>query len=237
MLEIEIRKKVYRTAGGNPLVAVDGLSVSVADGEFVCLIGPSGCGKTTVLRLVLGLDRDFDGRIKPDTSDRRIGVVFQEPRLLPWRTVEENVRLALPADMRATDLDALFETLGLATMRGFYPGELSLGLARRAAIARAFAIKPALLVLDEPFVSLDEETASRLRKLLTEVWQQRPTMALMVTHDLREAVELADRIVLLTPRPAKLRGVAEIKVPRGERDREKVAQRVAEISAKYPGVA
>lgn len=237
MLEIDIRNKTYRTADGNPLTAIDGLSISIGDGEFVCLIGPSGCGKTTLLRLLMGLDNDFEGQIRPETGGLKMGVVFQEPRLLPWRTVEENVRLALPKTERDKNLDALFEILGLAEMRRFFPGELSLGLARRAAIARAFAMEPDILVLDEPFVSLDEQTASRLRRLLSDVWQKRPTMALMVTHDLREAVELADRIILLTPRPASLRGEIAINEPREARSRETVKRLVEEISSRYPGIA
>lgn len=237
MLDIAVARKAYRTADGQELLTIDGLALTVQPGEFVCLIGPSGCGKTTLLRLLMGLDPDFDGAIRTGSGNARMGVVFQEPRLLPWRTVEENVRLVLPPDERDTNLDGLFEALGLGGMRSFFPGELSLGLARRAAIARAFALKPDLLILDEPFVSLDEETAASLRAMLATIWRERAGMALMVTHDLREAVELADRIVLLTPRPARLRGEVRIALPRSERTKEAVAELVADIAGKYPGVA
>ncbi|MDI6836977.1 MAG: ATP-binding cassette domain-containing protein, partial [Rhizobiaceae bacterium] len=151
-LEIDIRRKTFRTASGETLDVLRDLHIEVEENEFACVIGPSGCGKTTTLRVLLGLDRDFEGSIRlPGVEDPRIGTVFQEPLLLPWRTVEANVRLALSKALRDKNLDQLFSLLGLSKMRSFFPGELSLGLARRAAIARALAIEPDLLVLDEPF--------------------------------------------------------------------------------------
>ncbi|MFA7414414.1 MAG: ATP-binding cassette domain-containing protein, partial [Rhizobium sp.] len=135
----------------------------------------------------------------------------------PWRTIEENVRLALPKSIRDKNLDTLFATLGLSKMRSFFPSELSLGLARRAAIARALAIEPDLLVLDEPFVSLDEATANQLRHLLLAVWSERPTTALMVTHNLREAIMLSDKIVVLSKRPSHVVGSFVIRIPREKR--------------------
>ncbi len=236
MLEVAIREKTFAATDGTPLTAIRDLSFSVESGEFVCLIGPSGCGKTTTMRILLGLEKGFDGSVSLGDGGQRVAAIFQEPRLLPWRTVEQNVRLALPAKLRDKNLDTLFEILGLAEMRGFYPGELSLGLARRAAMARAFAVEPGLLLLDEPFVSLDEETARRLRALLVDVWRARPTTVLMVTHNLREAVELADRIILLTPRPATIRGVIPVEIARDLRGPVTVARLVEEISETYPGL-
>ena len=236
MLEIDIASKSYRTAGGPPLLAIEGLRFAVPDGAFACLVGPCGCGKTTCLRILLGLERDFDGRFALPGDDPRIGVAFQEPRLLPWRTVEENVRLAQPAALRERPLDDLFLRLGLAGFEGFYPGELSLGLARRAALARAFAIEPGLLLLDEPFVSLDEATASDLRALLLDVWRARPTTALMVTHNLREAAQLADRIIVLSGRPGHVRGEYVVTLDRALRTPEAIAAICAEISARFPGL-
>ncbi|WP_442880030.1 ABC transporter ATP-binding protein [Aurantimonas sp. A2-1-M11] len=235
-LDVLIRGKVFTAIDGMRLAAIDEIAFAAPAGSFTTLIGPSGCGKTTTLRIILGLDRDFSGHVRLPAEDGRIAAVFQEPRLLPWRTVEQNVRLALPEALTGADLDALFETLGLAAMRGRYPGELSLGLARRAALARAFAIQPALLLLDEPFVSLDEATANRLRALLMEVWSARPTTALMVTHNLREAVELSDRIVFLTERPARVRGIHDIDTPRSRRDAGWREDMIKAIDARFPGV-
>lgn len=236
MLEIDIASKSYPTAGGASLLAIEGLRFSVPDGEFACLVGPSGCGKTTCLRILSRIERDFDGRFSLPGGEPRIGVVFQEPRLLPWRTVEENVRLALPTALHGQPLDELFARLGLAGFERFYPGELSLGLARRAALARAFAVEPGLLLLDEPFVSLDEATAADLRALLLDVWQARPTTALMVTHNLREAAQLADRVIVLSARPGHVRGEHVIPIARGERTPDRIAAIRAEISARFPGV-
>lgn len=218
-LEIEIRSKSFEASNGGSIDVLRDLAFAVEQNEFACLVGPSGCGKTTTLRLLLGLDHSFEGRIRlPGEGKPRIGMVFQEPVLLPWRTVEENVRLALPKSLQGKNLDQLFDVLGLGKMRTFYPGELSLGLARRAALARALAIEPDLLVLDEPFVSLDEATAQQLRYLLLQIWSEHPTTVLMVTHNLQEAIMLSDRIILLSPRPAHVVGSFLIRVPREARN-------------------
>ena len=215
--------------------ALRDLSFEVRQGEFACLFGPSGCGKTTTLRILLGLDTEYTGSFDlPQGGTGRIAAVFQEPTLLPWRTVEQNVRLALPPAMRGEDLGELFDILGLAAMRALYPSELSLGLARRAALARAFAVEPAVLFLDEPFVSLDEETAERLRELLMKVWSARPTTALMVTHNLSEALVLSDRIIVLSPRPAHVLGVFEVPQRRSERSRKVINELMKAFQKEFP---
>lgn len=229
MLEVTIRSKSYRTASGERLTALGEVAFNVAPGEFVCLTGPSGCGKTTTLRLVLGLDGDFEGVIRRPQG--RVAAVFQEARLLPWRTVEENVRLALPAELAQADLLPLYASLGIEGTDRLYPGELSLGMARRVALARAFAVEPTLLLLDEPFVSLDDVTAVRLRALLMEVWRARPMATLMVTHNLREAAELADRIVVLSARPGHVLAVKEIAVPRELRDKAAIDAILRDLGA------
>ena len=209
-LEVAIKQKFYRAATGGRLQVLDGLTLTLANGQVGALVGPSGCGKTTLLRIIAGLDRDYEGTlVLPDHG--RLGVVFQEPRLLPWRTVEQNVRLAAP---HATDanLDQLFRVLGLAGHRNHYPGELSLGLARRVALARAFAVEPDLLLLDEPFVSLDDALAVRLREELAELVTRSPVTTLLVTHDVEEAIGLADRLFLLSASPARV--VAEVAIAR-----------------------
>ncbi len=194
---------------------------AVANGEVVALVGPSGCGKTTLLRIIVGLDRDFDGSVKLPAHGR-LGMVFQEPRLLPWRTVEQNVRLAAPRVSGAA-LSALLTTLGLSEHRRHYPGELSLGLARRVALARAFAIEPDLLVLDEPFVSLDAALAERLRAELVELVSRRPTTTLLVTHSTEEALGLADRVFLLSASPARVVAEVPVEHPRTRRSPAELA--------------
>jgi NitT/TauT family transport system ATP-binding protein len=235
-LRVDIAEKTFNSAEGVSVTALKDLSFEVRQGEFACLLGPSGCGKSTTLRILLGLDRDFKGSFQmPVGGGNRTAVVFQEPTLLPWRTVEQNVRLALPKDMRGADLDKLFKTLGLSEMRTLFPSELSLGLARRAALARAFATEPAILFLDEPFVSLDEQTAERLRHLLLSVWSARPTTALMVTHNLREAMMLSDRIIVLSPRPAHVIGYFDVRLPRHYRNPQVMSDLLRSFHQKFPG--
>ncbi|NKB79964.1 ATP-binding cassette domain-containing protein [Ochrobactrum daejeonense] len=222
-LELDIRSKTFEASRGGSIEVARDLRFTVGENEFVCLTGPSGCGKTTALRILLGLDRAFEGTVKiSGAGDPRIGVVFQEPLLLPWRTVEENVRLALPKPMRDRNLDTLFDRLGLLHLRAFYPSELSLGLARRAALARALVIEPDILVLDEPFVSLDEAVAQQLRHLLSSIWSLKPMSVLMVTHNLREAMLLADRVVVLSGRPAHVAGSFRVAPLRQDRSEETI---------------
>jgi NitT/TauT family transport system ATP-binding protein len=220
-LEVHIKHKSYRAASGGSLHVLGELSFTLAKGEVAALVGPSGCGKTTLLRIIVGLDHDFEGSVRlPDHG--KLGVVFQEPRLLPWRTVEDNVRLVAPQASDAK-LDTLFITLELAAHRRHYPGELSLGLARRVALARAFAIEPELLVLDEPFVSLDAALAARLRAELVELVSRGPVTTLLVTHNIEEAIGLADRIFLLSASPAQVRADVPIAHPRGTYSADELA--------------
>jgi NitT/TauT family transport system ATP-binding protein len=236
-LRVDIAEKTFRSAQGLAVKALEGLSFEVRQGEFACLLGPSGCGKTTTLRILLGLDRNFSGSFAlPAGEAGRVAAVFQEPTLLPWRTLEQNVRLALPKARRKDDLDWLFKALGLSSVRSLYPAELSLGLARRAALARAFATQPSVLFLDEPFVSLDEQTAGRLRLLLLDIWSARPTTALMVTHNLREALMLCDRIIVLSPRPAHVRGYFDIRLPREKRSPQVMSDLERSFRQKFPDV-
>src|SRR5436305_5470394 len=207
-LDVNIKQKSFRAASGGKLQVLGELAFSLGSGEVAALVGPSGCGKTTLLRIVAGLDCDFEGDVVLPAHGR-LGMVFQEPRLLPWRMVEQNVRLAAP---QAIGLETLFQTLGLGAHRDHYPGELSLGLARRVALARAFAVEPDLLLLDEPFVSLDNALAIRLREELAELVASRPVTTLLVTHDVDEALGLADRLFLLSSSPARV--VAEVPVVR-----------------------
>ncbi len=229
-LRVAIQGRTFRMANAETLHAVDVLDFSLPANSFTCIVGPSGCGKTTTLRMILGLDKEFDGSIRLP-GDGPVAAVFQEPRLLPWRTVEQNIRLVLPKSRLQDSLDDLFAELGLSDLRDFYPNQLSLGLARRVALARAFVLRPQLLVLDEPFVSLDESTAQRLRKLLLDLWQARPTTILMVTHNADEAAALADRILVFSERPARIVKTIEIATPREQRDRALIESTVRRLGA------
>jgi NitT/TauT family transport system ATP-binding protein len=227
-LDVSVKHKSYRAASGGELNVLSGLSLTLRNGEVGALVGPSGCGKTTLLRIIAGLDHDYEGTLKlPDHG--RLGMVFQEPRLLPWRTVEQNVRLAAP---QASDgmLDGLFGALGLGAHRNHFPGELSLGLARRVALARAFAVEPDLLLLDEPFVSLDAALATRLREELADLVKRRPVTTLLVTHDVEEAVGLADRLFLLSPSPARVIAELPLDHPRSKRTSEEMQTIQAEVA-------
>ncbi len=214
-LTLGLGGKRYPAVAGQPAVdALGAIDLDVAEREFVCVFGPSGCGKTTLLHIVAGLDRDYQGSVRFAGGARpRLGYVFQTPRLLPWRTVTENVELVLEPGSRAAAAE-LIEAVGLSEFRDAYPGRLSVGMQRRAALARAFAVAPGLLIMDEPFVSLDEPTARRLRLLLLDVWRARPTTVLFVTHDLREAIQLADRIVFLSARPGRVIADVTVDIPR-----------------------
>ena len=210
ILRLHIESKSFRTDRGE-LPVLGRIDIALGAREIVALVGPSGCGKTTLLRIIGGLDIDFQGTLDwCGAAMPRIGTVFQEPRLLPWRTVKENLLLAQRTEDR--DLaDTLLRTLDLAQFNDAFPATLSLGMARRVAIARAFAIAPQLVLLDEPFVSLDPAMAARSRELLLNTWRARPTAALLVTHDRTEAAELADRVLLLAERPTRV--LQEIIVP------------------------
>jgi ABC-type nitrate/sulfonate/bicarbonate transport system ATPase subunit len=221
-LELRIDAKTFLSSDGTPVDVVRDLELRLEAGSFGALIGPSGCGKTTILRIAAGLDTDFQGLLRTPGAGR-LGMVFQEPRLLPWRTVEDNIRLALPAHQTDIDLTDLFETLGLGLHLARYPGELSLGLARRAAIARAFAIRPDFLLLDEPFVSLDEAVADRLRSELMALTARTSVTTLLVTHHLEEAIQLADRLFVLSDRPAHLVFEKALLLPRGTRSKDVIA--------------
>lgn len=219
-IDIEI-KRFPATASTPPVTALKDLRFGVSQGEFVCVLGPSGCGKTTLLNIVAGLDRDYKGHVIMPAdlaiAGAVLGYVFQTPRLLPWRTVEENIRLVSRPGQDAVIVDDLLSMTGLSEFRNMYPERLSVGMSRRTALARAFAVEPDLLLMDEPFVSLDEATAHRLRLMLLDIWQRRPATVLFVTHDTREAVMLADRIIKLSPAPGSVESIVEVDLPREQR--------------------
>lgn len=232
-LEVRIDSKAFRAADGSRAEVLRGLAFALSPASFTCMIGPSGCGKTTTLRILLGLDSDFAGTIVEGREDLTMSAVFQEPRLLPWRTVDQNVRLALPPGAEV-DLDPLYAVLGLKGLGERYPSELSLGLERRVALARAFAVMPDVLLLDEPFVSLDEHTADRLRDLLVELATMRAVTVLMVTHNVREAVRLADRLLLVNGKPARIVGDVPVLLERGARNGPALQLLLEDLVRRYP---
>ncbi|MBB5763067.1 ATP-binding cassette domain-containing protein [Methylorubrum rhodesianum] len=240
LLTVRVERKVYRRPGRRArteaVEAVRGLAFELHAGEITCLIGPSGAGKTTTLRILLGLDRDFEGSVSPEPSRAGIAMVFQDPRLLPWRTIEQNVRLGLPRARRGRDLDDLFESLGLTSWRAHYPGALSLGMQRRVALARALALEPRILVLDEPFVSLDDAAAASLRALVVGAVGRTGTSVLMVTHNVAEAIEIADRLLLVSPRPAHLLANIPLERLRAERDRAWADTTRRSLAARFPAI-
>lgn len=221
-MNIFIKNKTYSAAGrsyAKPAIADFCLSLNA--GEFVCLVGPSGCGKTTLLNILAGLDKDFDGEITAGHAKQpKIGYVFQNPRLLPWRTVRENIELVLDNATPASIIDDLLDTMQLTSSQHVYPERLSLGMSRRVAIIRAFAVNPDVLLMDEPFVSLDAPTARQVRELLMQLWQQRPHSVLFVTHDLREAIALADKLVFLSSSPMAVIREMPVPIARTERNNE-----------------
>jgi len=234
-VSIDISEKKYPgRSGATAMTALRELRACIAPSEFCVITGPSGCGKTTLLNIIAGLDREFAGALSFDPADRgapRIGYVFQSPRLLPWRTVRENVALVLAGKADRMQLDGLLADVGVADAADVYPARLSGGMARRVALARAFAIVPDLLLMDEPFLSLDAAAADRLRSLLLRLVATRPATVLFVTHDLTEAVELADRILVLSPAPGRVVAEMPIALPRAERrDRDTLSALRAKLA-------
>jgi NitT/TauT family transport system ATP-binding protein len=221
--------------GDHELVALEDLSLRVAQGSLVCVVGPNGSGKSTLLRIVDGLITADAGTVAVNSApvagpDPRVGLVFQEPRLLPWRTVMDNVTLPLALagwneERRVERGTQLIEQLGLDGFERAYPAQLSGGLAQRAGIARALALEPDVLLMDEPFSALDALTRDRLDEWLLTLWRRTQSTILLVTHSISEAVFLADRVVVLSSRPGRV--VADIAVdiprPRSIRDADAAA--------------
>jgi len=225
-LEVKNVKKIYKE-DRNEVVALDGVDFTVAPDEFVCLVGPSGCGKSTMLRIIAGLDHATSGEVifegKPITAPTpKISMVFQLFGLLPWKTALENVEVPLEVlgvakKERAELAKSYLKMVELEGFENTYPHDLSGGMKQRVGIARALALKPEILLMDEPFSSLDELTAKTLRDLVLDIWRKEgepPNSMIMVSHNVEEAVYMADRVIVFSPRPGKVVGDIKIDIPR-----------------------
>ena len=227
---------VYGTGSRHPVRALSPVHLNIAAGAFVSLVGPSGCGKSTLLKVVAGLVPPTDGRVAiggaaPHELRRegRIGVVFQQANLMPWLTIERNVELLLrllrgrgvATPMRSAK--GLLEAVGLSGFEAKYPHQLSGGMQQRAALARALALDPDVLLMDEPFAALDEITRERMSFELQRIWQQYRKTVVFVTHSLAEAVLLSDQVVLMTTRPGRVHKIFHIPLPRPRDERTRLS--------------
>ncbi len=224
LIRIKGLTKQYHTRTGDITVALDRVQLDIVDGEFIALVGPSGCGKTTLLKILAGLEDRFGGEarlgdkaiVKPSPE---VGVVFQEPTLLPWRTILENI--LLPAELMHLDrkvyTERALELMDMIGLKGFenkYPRELSGGMRQRAGICRALVRDPKVLLMDEPFGALDAMTREFLNAELQRIWLKSGKTVIFVTHSIPEAVFLADRVVVMSPRPGRISEIIPVTLPR-----------------------
>jgi NitT/TauT family transport system ATP-binding protein len=225
LIVVEGVVKIYSTVAGDSVLALDNVDLTVRAGEFVCLVGPSGCGKTTLLRLLAGLDTadagtsSLAGKTLNGPSPE-VGVVFQQSNLLPWFTVMQNVMLPLRVGGGSRDpakIAEIHKLLDIAGLKGFenkYPYELSGGMQQRAAIVRALARDPKLLLMDEPFGALDALTRERMNAELQRIWMASGKTVVLITHSIDEAIFLGDRVVVMSPRPGRIVRDLAVDVPR-----------------------
>ncbi|MEA2911119.1 MAG: NitT/TauT family transport system ATP-binding protein [Bradyrhizobium sp.] len=225
LLDLVDVEKTYATLDGERIIALSPTDLQVKAGEFICIVGPSGCGKTTLLNLISGLIRPSGGEIRfrgvpTEGPSAEIGIVFQKPVLLAWRSVIENVMLPIevmnlrPRQQFQEKARQLLATVGLAGFENRYPRELSGGMQQRAAIARTLVYDSSLLLMDEPFAALDAMTREELNLELMRIWKLTGRTILFVTHNIPEAVLLSDRVVVMTPRPGKIKAVVAVPLER-----------------------
>jgi len=218
LLSIRGLSKSFATAEGDLEVLHD-IDLAVEPGQIVSIIGGSGCGKSTLLRILAGLDTDYTGEALFDGQPirrpgRERGMIFQDHRLLPWLTAEENISFSLPAKLEGKQ-ELIAHYLELVGLKGFeksYPGQLSGGMAQRVSVARALANRPRILLLDEPFGALDAITKISMQDELLGIWRQEPLTMVLVTHDIDEAIYLGHRLVVMTPRPGRIKSVRDIEL-------------------------
>jgi len=212
--------------GGEPVTALQNVNLEIRQGEFISLLGPSGCGKTTLIRAIADLQPITTGKIsvrglspKEIRLQKKYGIVFQSPVLYDWRTVRRNVcmpmeLMGMPKKDRTARVTKMLELVGLMEFGNHYPHELSGGMQQRVGIARALAIRPEILLMDEPFSALDEFTKEKLHEDLLRIWRKTNKTIIFVTHNIQEAVFLSDRVVVLSPHPGRVSAVVDIDIPR-----------------------
>ncbi|MBR1735874.1 MAG: ABC transporter ATP-binding protein, partial [Firmicutes bacterium] len=213
IVEIKHLTKIFDD-GKNNVKALEDINLEISEGSFTSIIGGSGCGKSTMLRIIGGLENDYQGDVivngeKVNSPSREKGFIFQDHRLLPWLTVKENIRFSLPKEQKKNDelIKEYLALVGLSEFENALPKQLSGGMAQRVAIARALANKPKILLLDEPFGALDAITKVNLQEELLKIWHKEKITMIIVTHDIDEAVYLGENVVVMTPRPGRIKPI------------------------------
>jgi NitT/TauT family transport system ATP-binding protein len=224
VIRVEAVSKLFRTPSEGAIRALQDISLNVPYGEFVTVVGPSGCGKSTLIKLIAGFSAPSSGRIFYEGKEvrglnTRVGYVPQESKLFPWLTVEENVGFGLdskrfPRSERERQVRHFINLAGLTGFEKYYPAQLSGGMSKRASIMRALAYEPPVILMDEPFGPLDAQTRMVLQDELLKIWEQKRQTIVFVTHDLVEAVALADRVVVMTHRPGKIKDIIDVPMAR-----------------------
>lgn len=222
IVKIDHVEKIYQGRSGE-VVALNGVDMEIRENEFVCVVGPSGCGKSTLLNIIAGLERPTSGRVCVKGKEvvnpgSERGVIFQQYALFPWLTVKKNVKFGLKLrGVKEPELSAIADKyirlVGLEEFGDSYPKELSGGMKQRVAIARAYAVNPEILLMDEPFGALDAQTRTQLQTELLEMWEKEKKTCFFITHDVEEAIILAQRVVIMSARPGRVKEIVPVNIP------------------------
>ncbi|TNJ65564.1 ABC transporter ATP-binding protein [Paenibacillus hemerocallicola] len=237
-IEIAGLSKIFKGRNGD-VVALQNTDLTIRQNEFVCVVGPSGCGKTTLLNIIGGLEKASSGSVKVDGKEvtgpgKERGVVFQQYALFPWKTVLKNVEFGLKLrglgkQERKEKAESYLEMVGLKDFAHSYPKELSGGMKQRVAIARAYAVQPEVLLMDEPFGALDAQTRAQLQEDLLRTWQKEKKTCFFITHDVEEAVILAQRVIIMSARPGRIKEMIDVDIPYPRDQATKLDSRFVEI--------